>query len=661
MGSSFSKAMLYFTVAALMLAMLSCGAFNKSKQDNDEAQVSDPNEEIALGPLQTTADSWWISKANQTLRLGRPLREVEGSADLLSKDIRSAAYKLMDDETFYDLVTDFSMYWYGTKVGSLFTPIQDFTAEGVKPAKDENGQNLVGIAAESSTTLQAFYAARSLASGRDYFDSLFSATGEVPILGPGYSYLFVRRSDGVFEGVDLPVRELRLEIAKRLRDYAAKVHAPGPVLPKEELCSQFTADVGDSFSLGTFDPSPSDYRIGDLISGNKVISDFRSWCFDPRQTEVATGLMLIDTAAKETTRLANLMTSIVDSSPMSRIEAANHVRELKEFKLADFGFEGSAQTSLWNYNIFYKLQNSSTNRNRKRASWVLKRFFCDDLTPINVEAPTESHTDQHGSNPACYSCHYKLDPMAGYFRELGGFGQSYAGQSTIRFDDNATQNREVYEKPWKASPESGRTWNIGFIRSTVDHGANTYGENFSDLLQLLKTAPEVKQCFVKRVFEYVVGEEQTFDRAWATGVVQRMNEAAKTSSKDAIKSVFADMVTSRAFLARERNNNVCYDLPEGVSPKNRAPCRVAAILERQCTSCHSASSSQGGLDLSTWKTQGGVSGFVHTRGGFAVAASETFKAISERLNDTDPNRRMPLMKTMPATEREELFLWLQKQ
>ncbi|MCX6124884.1 MAG: hypothetical protein NTV34_09075, partial [Proteobacteria bacterium] len=116
-----------------------------------------------------------------------------------------------------------------------------------------------------------------------------------------------------------------------------------------------------------------------------------------------------------------------------------------------------------------------------------------------------------------------------------------------------------------------------------------------------------------------------------------------------------------AFMTKERNNNICYDLPAGVSGKNRAPCRVAAILERNCTSCHSAASPQGGLDLSTWSAQSnGDFGFVHHRGSQNVPAKETLASIIARLSDQDPAKRMPLMKSMPADEREELFLWLQK-
>ncbi len=65
------------------------------------------------------------------------------------------------------------------------------------------------------------------------------------------------------------------------------------------------------------------------------------------------------------------------------------------------------------------LANSSTNYNRKRAAYVLKRFFCDDLNPVGFEDPAEHIGGAHGSQTSCYACHYKLDPMAGFFRNHG--------------------------------------------------------------------------------------------------------------------------------------------------------------------------------------------------------------------------------------------------
>ena len=157
--------------------------------------------------------------------------------------------------------------------------------------------------------------------------------------------------------------------------------------------------------------------------------------------------------------------------------AVAHVTDLDTVRLSTGDIEGRQ----YGEELFRLIQNSSTNRNRKRAAWALKRFFCDDLTPINVEAASSHVGGQHGSDPACYSCHYKLDPMAGYFRELGFSGVSFASSPQMFFDDGANASRVDYGKPWKAAPETGREWNVGYIRSTTDDKLNTFGSNFTDL------------------------------------------------------------------------------------------------------------------------------------------------------------------------------------
>ncbi|MCX6124460.1 MAG: DUF1588 domain-containing protein [Proteobacteria bacterium] len=648
-------------ISLATLVETACGPAKKKESGDSDSPIATTPEPVEV-PLELSREdrAWWLQKANQVLRLGRPLREMPGENLLVDMPARNAALKLMDDKAFYDLVTDFSMYWFGTKVGALFAPLTEFRDGGIFPIKDPSGKLVPGINSTVNKTPQAVFAALSLAEGKDYFQSLFAAEGPLPTSDLGYPYCNYINADGSYGFLDMPAREMRLEIAKRVKDFAAKIQV-GESYTKEKLCSEYKADVGDYCSLGTFNPAPQSDKDSQFISGDVYRNEFYSWCRNVAQTDPAYGVQLMIGAAAGIAKSAEIFTRIVDTLPSGRFDAVSSVQDLKRDSYKDFGIQSDGPQQLWNSELFGSLQNSSTNRNRKRASWILKRFFCDDLTPINVEAPTETHADVHGSNPSCYSCHYKLDPMAGYFRELGSRGRSFANQPKIRFDDQAEQDRSTYEQLWKADGATGREWNIGYVRSTTDSSQNTYGANFSDLLNLLKTAPEVKECFVRRVFEYVVGEEQTFDRAWARGVVSRMNDTAMVSSREAIRGVFAEVVTSRAFLAKERNNNICYDMPDGIAAKNRAPCRIASILERNCNSCHSAMSAQGGLDLATWKISAdGEAGFIHTKGGVQVATKATFKMMIERLNDSDSSRRMPLMKSMPAAERQELFQWLQK-
>ena len=108
------------------------------------------------------------------------------------------------------------------------------------------------------------------------------------------------------------------------------------------------------------------------------------------------------------------------------------------------------------------LGNSSTNFNRKRSAYVLKRFFCDDLIPVGFETPQEHVGGSHGSQTSCYACHHKLDPMAGFFRSYGAYFFDYSRSPDITFDDLASKDRAPYEGIWKGAGTGQPAWNIGY-------------------------------------------------------------------------------------------------------------------------------------------------------------------------------------------------------
>ncbi|MCX6124883.1 MAG: DUF1588 domain-containing protein, partial [Proteobacteria bacterium] len=516
------------------LSLAACGLFHKKESDDEASQEMPPPPSSDL--TEVKSDEWWLAKANQVLRLGQSQNDVADVGNLPKLAPREAAMRLMEDKAFYDLVTDFSMYWFGTKAGSLYDEIIDLQG-GFTPFKDKDGHVVKGLARETLQSLPSVFAARQLFEGKNYFESLFAEDGQIPMLSNGFAYLEILKEDGSTEPLSASTNEIRAKIVRRVDDFAAKLRSLDPTPTKEFICTEASKDIGVSFGLGSLEPRSGNYEVENMISNFSLSYQIERWCENASETDVAKGMKMVEDAGKAFSRSGAYFSKLQAQFPAGQVNAVRHVLDLKMHDYSDFGIQEIKPVKLWSFDLFEKLPNSSTNRNRKRSAWVLKRFFCDDLTPINVEAPTTSHAAQHGSDPACYSCHYKLDPMAGFFRELGQRGFSYRFGTSITFDDNASQERSVYEEPWKADPSTGREWNIGYVRSTVETKLNTYGSDFSDLLKLLKTAPEVKECFVRRVFAYSVGEEQTYDRAWGREIVARME--AQQNPLDAIKGVFA--------------------------------------------------------------------------------------------------------------------------
>lgn len=651
-----ARRMFYILSGAVWIACAAtCG-----RRSSDDQDIPPPaSTGLTETPMDLETKLWWTRKVNRALRLDQPIEEVASVQDLQGLEPKDIVARLTSDQAFYDMMADFTAYWFGTKPSGVFEMTQAFKADQTDFKRDD----IRVVNSFLANQPQIIHAVKSMANGGDFWSSLFQEKGPVvltSVQGPSYY-----GNDGVEAPKDVWKSPNKFRIF--IRDKIAPMLAEDIQLltdgKHDEFCKAW--ETFPFYNLG----GP---RVPSEFSSETVLSPFPFMFFVLDYCQTHNDRFFDDAKIlKQLIQFKARLNDVVDYLNAADFEAqfnnsnplaVAHVTSLRDLDVTGAG--EAKESALYDSSLFSGIANSSTNRNRRRASWVLKRFFCDDLTPLNVEAPSTHVGGQHGSDAACYSCHYKLDPMAGYFRELGASGRSFAAEPKIIFDDGAVAERTAYEKPWKADAASGRAWNIGYIRSLTDDNINTFGSNFTDLLALLKTAPEVKECFVRRAFEYVVGEEQAFDRAWARRVTDKMNETAKTNTTQAIKDMFADIVTSQAFRARERNNNLCYDFAPGVDTKNRAPCRIATILERNCTSCHSAMNRQGGLDLTSWRVLADQStGFAHVRSsdGSEFSAKETFEMMAERINSGDPGVRMPLLKTMPAPEREELFLWLQKE
>jgi hypothetical protein len=310
------------------------------------------------------------------------------------------------------------------------------------------------------------------------------------------------------------------------------------------------------------------------------------------------------------------------------------------------------------------INNNSTNFNRRRAAYILDRFFCDDLTPVAIEDNGDHTSDKHGTQATCMACHYRLDPMAGFFKTRGNFFVDYLKLGSITFDDNATMSLEEYISEWRNPAGHEREWNIGYVRSQRDESLNSYGESLEDLSEILRTAPEVRSCLVKRVFQYMTTTDQTFDGDYIDYITEHFNEESQSNSVAAFKNLFGAAALSQTFAEKDRQPNECYDFEPGANPANRPPCQVASILEKTCYKCHSAPDGRGGLNLDSWvEIAPGQFSFDHFDWEFKrVPRAETMAAIAERLSSPNPRLRMPKGGGhMDAVDRKDLYLWALEQ
>jgi hypothetical protein len=624
----------------ILIAILSglCGGFLSCRTPNDSAHIaSDDANWTKLA---------WMNKAARALLYGSAgLSNTEADQLMpLSKD--EIVDKLMNDSRFYDTVLDFNLFFLGLK------------PERLRKYSDEYGQEIF-------SERGAAVAALELSRQGDYF-SIFDWKQPYVVT----TRLPEPDSPDGQPDLDTPEkkREYFLDKAKESLDaWIVEVQGSTDV---RVLCGRYLnnngegdyADYLDSAGLPQdlirpFRKKPLNFlncgelggQLADLASVKLALSG---------EAEIVRGSLprlsaIVGSLRSEIKVLTDLNTVSVDSLPI-----LHGGDDLEPFS-----------TEFWS-----NLSNSSTNYNRKRAAYMLKTFFCDDLTPLNIAAPTEHVENKHASDPACQACHYKLDPMGGFFRNRGIVGVNFDSLPVLIHDDQyQRQGTDLtkYLDSWKAPAGSPRIWNVGYIRSAKKESLNSYGEKLDDLFKIVREAPETKICLTKRMTEYILGIDQVYDGRWVQSLAKAFIDAAKPTaasgdSSVAFKKVAKNLVLSATFSTPDPVKGKCYDLAPGATDTG-LPCEVSYIIEKNCTSCHGNGGGPKGLELGNWTTfPDGKSGFVHIddASGQQLAPAVSLGRIACALSPTDqcgPVPLMPFNKEMDTVERATLYKWVQKE
>ncbi len=567
----------------------------------------------------------WISKAARLLKMNPEVDLARKDSLLLTQTRPEIIQNFMNRTSFGDFVLDFNRYFLG-----------------LKPDRLKNNQNnyIDDIYSLSSTIKSA---QETVKCGN--YEALFDWQQEYylpPLSSPQ------NRNPAELKNED----QLRKEIVEDIYDgWDQQIQRVNTLSmnEKEKFCTDFQDFVhkgfGNFISLGI-----SASVIFDVVFSHMITPVF-TWCDDSQSTlnvlkEIfEKGKMNIHHFLK-----TSLEYTLEKYAPRSVSEIKSVHWDLSP-PLFTHSFSGLKELLL----------NSSTNYNRKRAAFVLSRYFCDDLTPINVEDSGSHISGKHGSDPACQSCHHRLDPMAGFFKNWGIQFRSFSQKEKITFDDGVRMDRDKYQEAWRMPQGSQREWNIGFIRSQTESERNSYGESLEDLFQIIQTAPEVKKCLVRKVFSYLVAEKQAVDSGYMEQLTEQYIQTSHYNSSLAFKELVAAILLSHSFSQHNLDPEECYDYPFGHQQKNNPPCRVNYLLQKNCVRCHQINNRSGGLDLSQWvedTEQKGKYNFLHLDGnGKRWPLRITLNRMIERLNSRDSDLRMPLKQFIEPGEREALFLW----
>jgi hypothetical protein len=612
-------------------------------------------------PSATKADDedpWakraWIQKVGTTLLLGSELSVDEVEA-LAAKPRQEIVAELMQDPRFGETVLDFNLYFLGFKPAKLYS-------ESVF----HPGARLYDEAIRGKP--QALTSARALMAGGDYF-SLFDV--DQPYYGVPYNPAipFDPYAGGAaLPGTPAEVRAHFLGIAMARHDgFIAELAVPeggDPVAIAKTACEHINARSADLFNDLIYSGLSLAHTTEVFY---ELYFDTLNVCFSDSTVDTAAAAR----ATLETSRtaLASLIASFDHYAPENA--TARSLQDIEEIDPATIGLPGAPRSAYSTPGFWAPLPNSSTNFDRKRAAYVLKTYFCDDLTPINIAQPETGHqSDRHASDPGCQACHYKLDPMAGFFRYRGVMGADFEGKGFLLFDDFASVSGDALDRylaTWRAPEGSGREWNVAYIRSPdpAESDLNSYGSSLDDLGAIIKTAPEVKQCLVKRMASYFLGDHQVYDGAWLASLTDRLEVRAGDPpgrSSAAFKEIVGALVQSNAFSVPDPQPDQCYDSAPGEAP-SPVPCPVRFVLQNNCVTCHNARGASGGLRLDDWITLAdGSQTFAHVdEHGAQLSRSESLARVLGRISTTDPDLQMPKMQYMSAGDRARLYEWVNAQ
>jgi hypothetical protein len=588
---------------------------------------------------------WWIDKTARLLRAGDGIGPDDDIQSLEKLNEEQIIQHFMGDPRFGDAALDFNMYFLGFKVDNL----------------KEDGE-FVHAAFDFSNAITS---AKELLANGDYM-TLFDLEGQyylAPLsVAPGEDPLSP-------EDAKLTLPELRKKSFRELLGEIARLQALRTTQPKisaQEFCGaveEFT-EQRDEWQKRLF-RGFNDTDVFVFLRGGMPDAIFNAlqntlyiecekpqneFSFKPLDDTLAQAHAQVDRSFKEVLKFEP---TAYGPDRVAEFKAIDHAAFPQAGKWPVFGVEQSTA-----------LANSSTNYNRKRAAYTLKRFFCDDLNPVGFDDPKQHIGGAHGTQTSCYSCHYKLDPMAGFFRNYGALFADSSSSPDIVFDDLASMDLKKYLSTWQAPKEAGRKWDVGYVRSARWTEQNSYGENLGDLSRIIRSAPEAKRCLMKRLTQYVLGEGQTVDGGYLDTLTAEFTREAERNSSTAFRNAMARVLQSQTFKVRDPDPKQCYDYAPNAKIDNRPPCRVAYILEKNCVSCHDGSDILNPLDLRKWIDAPDRKGktFYHlSTAGAQVPAAKTLQHIAERLSSNDTRLRMPKNKPMPDHERQELFLWVQKE
>lgn len=579
----------------------------------------------SLRAEEELSDSAWLAKASRKLRFGATL-DAEDQKRFAGMPKAQVVEAMMRDTRFADTVLDFNLFFVGQSINQLKT--------AYRPPNAPDYSGMYQYDPQIFELPQTIAGARAVMDGGDYFEFM-SATPTVYV-NPGKT----------LSDVQAAAMKLAVESSKKSFDAALAV------IEDEKGCSKVAQLASDL---------QYDQNLGQYFDRAFIVKFASTWLVKIRGYTCEKNAPSGTTAKAMLTEARDTFFTILEEQK-SKAGSVRSLGDLVKISYRPIAGLPPLSHAFTEKGTWKRLRNSSTNYNRKRSAYMLRTYFCDDLTPLNIPDSKTHVEGKHAQDPGCRACHYKLDPMGGLFRFYGAQGRQYRDGKTLIFDDNKSvsgKDLTDYLATWE---ENGKL-EVGYYVGQGQPHPQWKGTDLDDVFPFLQQSEDVRRCLVRRMVEYVLGPEQVYDGGWIDELSAKLRPGPK--SGEGVKAIFGALVLSNTFKQSDPSAGECYDFAKGSSAASgpKIPCEVAHIIRTKCESCHNSDEASGNLNLADWKMQSdGKYGFEHKDGDDKqLPRKDSFTKMMRLITAPGPDEElMPMAGELSSDQKQALYGWLQR-
>ncbi len=198
-----------------------------------------------------------------------------------------------------------------------------------------------------------------------------------------------------------------------------------------------------------------------------------------------------------------------------------------------------------------------------RGKWVREKLlggFIRDV-PITVDAkvPEDPHSTLRErfvvtEAKSCWMCHEKMNPLGYAFESYDDFGR-FRIQESIEYPENITSNNKAMAKDsngiWKNFTvpvyKTKEVNPLGYLEGTGVQSLDGEIKNVPDMMNRLAKSDRVRQVFVRNVFRYFMGRNETLSDS---PTLIRADKAYRDSG-GSFRELMVSILTSDSFIYRK--------------------------------------------------------------------------------------------------------------